>query len=166
MVDLLFDIVSKVDWQEVDNVFNQVVKELVMCFDFCGIDIKIVWKGDEVVEFILFIEECVKVVVDVFKEKLICCDILLKVFEVGELQVLGKMYKVIGVFKQGISSENVKKIIKFICDVGFKNVKIQIQGDEVWVISKKCDDLQVVIVMLKKVDLDVVLQFVNYCQLW
>ena len=74
----------------------------------------------------------------------------------------GKTYKVTGTIKQGISSENAKKITKLIRDDGPKNVKTQIQGDEVRVSSKKRDDLQAVIAMLKKADLDVALQFVNY----
>lgn len=80
----------------------------------------------------------------------------------GEPQASGKTYKVTGALKQGISSENAKKITKLIRDAGPKNVKTQIQGDEVRVTSKKRDDLQAVIAMLKKADLDVALQFVNY----
>ena len=67
-----------------------------------------------------------------------------------------------GALKQGITSENAKKITKLIRDEGPKTVKTQIQGDEVRVTSKKRDDLQAVIAMLKKADLDVALQFVNY----
>ena len=74
----------------------------------------------------------------------------------------GKTYKVSGTIKQGISSEDAKKITKLIRDEGPKGVKTQIQGDEVRVSSKKRDDLQAVIAMLKKADLDVALQFVNY----
>ena len=70
--------------------------------------------------------------------------------------------QVSGTIKQGISSENAKKITKLIRDEGPKGVKTQIQGDEVRVSSKKRDDLQSVISMLKGADLDVALQFVNY----
>ena len=73
-----------------------------------------------------------------------------------------KTYKVTGTIKQGISSENAKKITKLIRDDGPKTVKTQIQGDDVRVTSKKRDDLQAVIAMLKSADLDVALQFVNY----
>ena len=64
--------------------------------------------------------------------------------------------------KQGISSEDAKKITKIIRDEGPKGVKAQIQGDEIRVSSKKRDDLQAVIALLKGSDLDVALQFVNY----
>ena len=90
------------------------------------------------------------------------CDVSMKAFDIGEPQASGKTYKVTGTLKQGISSETAKKITKLIRDDGPKNVKTQIQGDEVRVSSKKRDDLQAVIAMLKKADLDVALQFVNY----
>jgi len=98
----------------------------------------------------------------VFKEKLIRRDISMKAFDVGEPQASGKTFKVSGTIKQGISSEDAKKITKLIRDEGPKGVKAQIQGDEVRVSSKKRDDLQAVIALLKKADLEVALQFVNY----
>ncbi|MGB8502903.1 DUF520 family protein, partial [Mycobacterium sp.] len=74
----------------------------------------------------------------------------------------GKTYKITGTLKQGISSEAAKKITKLVRDEGPKSVKTQIQGDEIRVSSKKRDDLQAVIALLKGADLDVALQFVNY----
>jgi cyclic-di-GMP-binding protein len=162
MADSSFDIVSKVDRQEVDNALNQAAKELATRFDFRGTDTKIAWTGDETVELTSSTEERVKAAVDVFKEKLIRRDISMKAFDAGEPQASGKTYKVTGALKQGINSESAKKITKLIRDEGPKNVKTQIQGDEVRVTSKSRDDLQAVIAMLKKADLDVALQFVNY----
>src|ERR1700752_2040165 len=162
MADSSFDVVSKVDHQEVDNALNQAAKELAPRFDFRGTDTKIAWKGEDAIELTSSTEERVKAAVDVFKEKLIRRDISLKAFDAGEPQASGKTYKVTGALKQGISSENAKKITKLIRDEGPKNVKTQIQGEEVRVTSKKRDDLQAVIAMLKKSDLDVALQFVNY----
>ena len=162
MADSSFDIVSKVDHQEVDNALNQAAKELATRFDFRGTDTKIAWTGDEAIELTSSTEERVKAAVDVFKEKLIRRDISMKAFEAGEPQPSGKTYKVTGTLKQGISGEDAKKITKLIRDEGPKNVKTQIQGDEVRVTSKKRDDLQAVIAMLKQADLDVALQFVNY----
>ena len=162
MADSSFDIVSKVDRQEVDNALNPAAKELATRFDFRGTDTKIAWKGDETVELTSSTEERVKAAVDVFKEKLIRREISMKAFEAGEPQASGKTYKVTGTLKQGINAENAKKITKLIRDEGPKTVKTQIQGDEVRVSSKKKDDLQTVIAMLKKADLDVAVQFVNY----
>jgi uncharacterized protein YajQ (UPF0234 family) len=159
MADSSFDVVSKIDRQEVDNALNQAAKELSTRFDFRGTD---TWKGEEAIELTSSTEERVKAAVDVFKEKLIRRDISLKAFDAGEPQASGKTYKVTGTLKQGISSESAKKITKLIRDEGPKTVKTQIQGEEVRVSSKKRDDLQAVIAMLKKADLDVALQFVNY----
>ena len=161
MADSSFDIVSKVDRQEVDNALNQAAKELSTRFDFRGTDTKIAWKGDEAIELTSSTEERVKAAVDVFKEKLIRRDISMKAFDAGEPQASGKTYKVSGTLKQGIDSENAKKITKLIRDEGPKTVKTQIQGDEVRVTSKKRDDLQAVQALLKKADLEVALQFVE-----
>ena len=163
MADSSFDVVSKVDRQEVDNALNQAAKELATRFDFRGTDTTIEWKGDEAIEHhVSSTEERVKAAVDVFKEKLVRRDISMKAFDAGEPQASGKTYKVSGTLKQGISSENAKKITKLIRDEGPKGVKAQIQGDEIRVSSKKRDDLQAVIALLKGADLDVALQFVNY----
>src|SRR5689334_19457453 len=162
MADSSFDIVSKVDRQEVDNALNQAAKELATRFDFRGTDTSIAWKGDEAIELTSSTEERVKAAVDVFKEKLIRRDISLKAFDAGEPAASGKTYKITGTLVQGISPENAKKIAKKIRDEGPKGVKAQIQGDELRVSGKKRDDLQAVIALLKGTDLDVALQFVNY----
>ena len=162
MADSSFDVVSKVDRQEVDNALNQAAKELSTRFDFRGTDTTIEWQGEEGVILVSSTEERVKAAVDVFKEKLIRRDISMKAFDAGDPQASGKTYKVIGSIKQGISSEHAKKVTKLIRDEGPKGVKAQIQGDEIRVSSKKRDDLQAVQALLKQADLDVALQFVNY----
>ncbi|MUL81590.1 MULTISPECIES: YajQ family cyclic di-GMP-binding protein [unclassified Mycolicibacterium] len=162
MADSSFDVVSKVDRQEVDNALNQAAKELSTRFDFRGTETSIAWKGEEVIELTSTTEERVKAAVDVFKEKLVRRDISMKAFDAGEPQASGKTYKVSGDIKQGISSEQAKKITKIIRDEGPKGVKAQIQGEEIRVSSKKRDDLQAVQALLRGADLDVALQFVNY----
>ena len=162
MADSSFDIVSKVDRQEVDNALNQAAKELSTRFDFRGTDTTIEWKGEETIEIVSSTEERAKAAVDVFKEKLIRRDISMKAFDAGDPQPSGKKYRISGTLKQGISSENAKKVTKLIRDDGPKGVKAQIQGDEIRVSSKKRDDLQEVIALLKGADLEVALQFVNY----
>jgi uncharacterized protein YajQ (UPF0234 family) len=162
MADSSFDIVSKVDRQEVDNALNQAAKELSTRFDFRGTDTSIAWKGEEGIELTSSTEERIKAAIDVFKEKLIRRDISMKAFDAGEPQASGKTFKVNGTLKQGIDSENAKKITKLIRDDGPKTVKTQIQGEEIRVTSKKRDDLQAVQALLRGADLDVALQFVNY----
>ena len=162
MADSSFDVVSKLDRQEVDNALNQAAKELGTRYDFRGTDTKIAWKGDEAIELSSSTEERVKAAVDVFKEKLIRRDISLKAFDAGEPQASGKTFKVTGTLKEGITSEHAKKITKLIRDEGPKSVKTQIQGEEVRVSSKSRDDLQAVQSLLKGADIEVALQFVNY----
>jgi len=162
VADSSFDIVSKVDRQEVDNALNQAGKELSTRFDFRGTDTTVAWKGEEAIEIVSSTEERAKAAVDVFKEKLVRRDISMKAFDAGEPQASGKTYKVSGTLKQGIDAEQAKKITKLIRDDGPKGVKAQIQGEEIRVSSKKRDDLQAVIALLKGADLDVALQFVNY----
>ena len=120
MADSSFDIVSKVDRQEADNALNQAAKELATRFDFRGTDTTIAWTGEEVIEIISSTEERAKAAVDVFKEKLIRRDISMKAFDAGDPQPSGKTYRVSGTLKQGISSENAKKVTKLIRDEGPK----------------------------------------------
>jgi len=162
VADSSFDVVSKVDRQEVDNALNQTAKEIATRFDFRNTGASIEWSGDESIVITADTEDRVKAALDVFKEKLIRRDLSLKSFETGEPMQSGKVYKLTGTLVQGISQENAKKITKLIRDEGPKGVKAQIQGDELRVSSKKRDDLQAIIALLKNADLDVALQFVNY----
>ncbi|KQU61187.1 MULTISPECIES: YajQ family cyclic di-GMP-binding protein [Rhodococcus] len=165
MADSSFDVVSKVDRQEVDNALGQAAKELATRFDFRGSDTSIEWSGSGEAETIVITsesEEKVKAALDVFKEKLIRRDVSLKAFETNDPAASGKVYKVTGKLVQGISTENAKKISKKIRDDGPKGVKAQIQGDELRVSSKKRDDLQAIQQLLKSEDFGIALQFVNY----
>ena len=165
MADSSFDVVSKVDRQEVDNALGQAAKELATRFDFRGSDTSIEWSGSGEAETIVITsesEEKVKAALDVFKEKLIRRDVSLKAFETNDPAASGKVYKVTGKLVQGISTENAKKISKKIRDDGPKGVKAQIQGDELRVSSQKLDDLQAIQQLLKNEDFGIALQFVNY----
>ena len=79
-----FDIVSKVDRQEVDNALNQAAKELSQRYDFRGTDTSIEWKGEEVVEIYANAEECTQAAKDVFIEKLVRRGISMKTVDFGE----------------------------------------------------------------------------------
>jgi uncharacterized protein YajQ (UPF0234 family) len=162
MADSSFDVVSKLDRQEVDNALNQAAKELSQRYDFRGTNTKIEWSGEENIVITSDAEERAQAGLEVFKEKLIRRDISLKAFDAGEVVASGKTYKVTGTLVQGIDSEKAKKITKAIRDEGPKGVKAQIQGEELRVSSKKRDDLQEVIALLKNKDFDIALQFVNY----
>lgn len=162
MADSSFDVVSKVERQEVDNALHQAAKELSTRFDFRGTGAAIEWSGDETITLTADTEERLNAALDVFKEKLIRRDISLKAFDAGEPAQSGKIYKLSGTLVQGISSENAKKISKKIREEGPKGVKAQIQGEELRVSSKKRDDLQAIIALLKSEDFGIALQFVNY----
>jgi uncharacterized protein YajQ (UPF0234 family) len=162
VADPSFDVVSKVDRQEVDNAVNQAGKELSTRFDFRGTGASVAWAGEEGITIQAETEERCTAAVEVFKEKLIKRNISLKAFEVGEPAVSGKIYKVTGKIVQGIESDKAKKISKTIRDEGPKGVQAQIQGDQLRVSAKKKDDLQAVIALLKSKDFEIALQFTNY----
>jgi cyclic-di-GMP-binding protein len=157
-----FDVVSKVDHQEVDNAVNQAAKELANRFDFRGTGATVRWAGELAVIVEAETEERVKAALEVFKEKLIKRGISLKAFEAGEPAVSGKVCKVQGQIIEGIAQDKAKKISKFIRDEGPKGVQAQIQGDQLRVSGKKKDQLQEVIALLKAEDFGVALQFTNY----
>ncbi len=156
-----FDVVSKVDRQEVDNALNQAAKEISQRYDFKGVDASIDWSGETIV-MRANSEERVKAVLDVFQTKLIKRGVSLKALDTGEPKASGKEYRLEATLKEGLSQENAKKVSKIIREQGPKTVKAQITGDELRVTSKNRDDLQAVIALLKDADLDVALQFVNY----
>jgi cyclic-di-GMP-binding protein len=162
MADSSFDVVSKVDRQEVDNALNQAAKELSQRFDFRGTNASISWAGEEGVALQADTEERVNAALEVFRDKLVKRGISLKVLDAGEPQASGKTYKISATIKQGIESDTAKKIAKIIRDEGPKGVQAQIQGDQLRVTSKKRDDLQAVQQLLRGQDLDVALQFDNY----
>ncbi len=161
MADASFDIVSKVDRQEVDNALNQVAKEISQRYDFKGVGAEIRWSGESVV-MKANSEDRVNAVLDVFKEKLIKRGVSLKALEASEPRSSGRDYVIDASLEQGISQDNAKKLAKIIRDEGPKGVKAQVQGDELRVTSKSRDDLQSVIALLKGKDLDFAVQFTNY----
>ena len=162
MADSSFDIVSKVERQEVDNALNQTEKELRTRFDFKNTGATIEWTGELSVELTAGTEERVMAALDVFKDKLIKRSISLKALESGDPRLSGKEYKISATLQSGLTQEQAKKLGKIIRDEGPKGVKPQVQGDELRVSSKKRDDLQTVIALIKEQDLDFPVQFTNY----
>jgi len=157
-----FDIVSKINRQEVDNALNQAAKEIGTRFDFRGVGASIAWSGDHAVEIKANSEERAKAVLDVFKEKLVKRTVSLKVLDADEPKLSGKEYRLHIGLKEGISQDDARKISKIIRDEGPKGVRAQVQGDELRVFSKKKDELQEIQGLLKGKELDLALQFVNY----
>lgn len=161
--DSSFDVVSKLDRQEVDNAVNQTAKEISQRYDFRGVDAGVELSGDTITLQANSAER-VLAVLDVLQSKLFRRGVSLKVLDLGdkEPRPSGKIYKLVCPLKEGLTQEVAKKVAKAIREQGPKGVKATIQGDEVRVSSKSRDDLQSVIALLKELDVDVPLQFVNY----
>ena len=161
MADPSFDIVSKVERQEVDNALNQAAKEAATRYDFKGTGASIAWSGESIAIKAGSQERCAALL-DVFKEKLVKRQISLKTLEAGEPEQSGKEYRLSATVSEGISQDDAKKVAKVIREQGPKGVQPQIQGDQMRVSAKKKDDLQSVIALLKGHDFDFALQFTNY----
>ncbi|ANE47598.1 hypothetical protein SY83_16385 [Paenibacillus swuensis] len=155
-----FDIVSKVDLQEMDNAITQAEKEIANRFDFKGSKSSIKLEKEELVvasddEFKL------TNVLDILQSKMTKRGISIKNLDYGKVepasrQTVRQRIKL----KVGIDQENAKKINILIRDSKLK-VKSQIQGDSIRVTAKSKDDLQNVIQLLRKADLPLDLQFTN-----
>jgi cyclic-di-GMP-binding protein len=157
-----FDIVSKLDRQEVDNALNQAGKEIGTRFDFRGVGASISWSGEHAVDIRANSEERALAVLDVFKDKLVKRGVSLKTLDADDPKLSGKEYRLAVALTEGITQDNAKKISKIIRDEGPKGVRAQVQGEELRVSAKKKDDLQTVISLLKGKDFDFAVQFVNY----
>ncbi|GAA1679221.1 UPF0234 protein [Citricoccus zhacaiensis] len=158
--DSTFDVVSKVDKQEISNALNQAQKEIAQRYDFKGVGAEVDFSGESILMKAAS-EERVKAVLDVFQSKLVKRGISLKSLEAGEPYASGKEYRMEATIKEGIDQPTAKKITKLIRDEGPKSIKATIQGDELRVSSKSRDDLQATIAMLKDFE-DADLQFINF----
>lgn len=161
MADSSFDIISKIDQMELDNAFNQCDRELATRFDFKNTGTKVEKTGTKVV-IESDTEERAKAALDVFKDKLVKRTVSLKHLEASDPKLSGKTYIISCEFKEGISTENAKKIAKFLKESGPKSLKTQIQGDELRVSSKSRDDLQVAISLVKQESWEFAVQFTNF----
>jgi uncharacterized protein YajQ (UPF0234 family) len=163
MADASFDVVSKVDRQEVDNALNQTAKEIGQRFDFKGTGASIAWSGDEGVVIAANSDDRVKAILEVFKERLIKRQVSLKALDHEEPEPAGGNTSRLPVtIRQGIDVEKARAIVKKIKSDAPKGVHVAVQGDSVRVSSKKRDDLQAVIALLKNADMGIPLQFENY----
>jgi uncharacterized protein YajQ (UPF0234 family) len=163
VADSSFDVVSKVDRAELDNAVNQASKEISTRFDFRNVGASVSWTDNkEAVEVGADTEDRAKAALEVFRDKVVKRGISLKAIDPSDPRTSGKGVKIRVGIKEGITDDNAKKITKLIRDEAPKGVHAQIQGDQVRVSSKKRDDLQTVISLLKESDLDLALQFTNY----
>jgi len=156
-----FDVVSEINKVELVNSMDQANKEISNRFDFKGSDARIEGKDFEIT---LYADDDFKLgqVRDVFINKLSKRGIDLRVLDEGKKEkISGNKLKEIIKLKNGISTEDGKKIVKVIKDSKLK-VQASIQGETVRVTGAKRDDLQEVIQLLKKEVTDMPLQFNNF----
>ncbi|SET41291.1 YajQ family cyclic di-GMP-binding protein [Paenibacillus sp. NFR01] len=156
-----FDIVSKMDMQELTNAVHQTEKEIENRFDFKNSKSNLKLEKDALIiqsddEYKL------NAVIDILQSKMVKRGITLKNMDFGKIEPasLGSVRQRLGL-KQGIDQENAKKINVLIRDSKLK-VKSQIQGDQIRVTGKNRDDLQSIIQLLRKADLPLDLQFMNF----
>ncbi len=155
-----FDIVSKVDMQEVDNAVNQAVKEIGQRYDFKGTTNEVELENDSL-RILAADDYKLQAIKDILIGKLVRRNVSPKCFDYGkEEPASGGAVRVRAAIVQGISKEKGKEIVKAIKDSKLK-VQAQIMEDQVRVSGKKIDDLQAVIQTLKGKDMGIELQFEN-----
>jgi len=163
MAENSFDIVSKVDMQEVSNAIQQAMKEIGQRFDFRGskssLDLD---KEKGEIHIVSDDEYKLKSVIDILQSKLIKREVPLKSLNYGRIEdAASGTVKQIVTLQQGIPAEKSKEIVKVLKNSKLK-VQSEIQKDQLRVRAKKIDDLQSAIKLLKEQDFDIHLEFVNY----
>lgn len=156
-----FDIVSKIDLQEVRNAIDQASKEIGQRFDFKGSKSEIRLEDKDIV-IVSDDEYKLKSVLDILQSKLVKRGVPLKALGYGKIEpAAGGTVRQTLTLQQGIPQEAAKEIVKEIKNSKFK-VQAQIQGDQVRVSGKSKDELQSVIQYLKGKDFKINMQFANY----
>lgn len=161
--DHSFDIVSKVDMQEVTNAVQQALKEISHRFDFRGSKSAIELNREKGEILVISDDDFrLKSVLDILQDKLVKRKVSLKALQYGKVEsAFAGTVKQLITLQQGIHVDKAREIVKAI-----KNTKIraqaEIQKDQVRVRAKKIDDLQSVIQMLKDRDFGIHMEFVNY----
>jgi cyclic-di-GMP-binding protein len=160
--DNSFDIVSKVDLQEVRNAIEQALKEIRQRFDLKDSHSEVRLEGNDTIQLASVNEYKLEAVKDILGQKLVKRGVSLKNLTYGQVEpAAGQSVRQKISLQQGIPIERAKEIVKLIKDAK-KKAQASIQGDTVRVSSKDRDELQSIIAMLRARDLGVELQFTNY----
>jgi uncharacterized protein YajQ (UPF0234 family) len=158
-----FDIVSEINWQEVDNAVNQTRKEIQTRYDFKGSKSSVEMnQKDKTITLHADDDFKLRSLNDILQNKLVRRNVPLKAmkYKPAEEAHGGILRQVIEI-QQGINSDNARKIVKMIKDTKLK-VQAAIQDEQVRVSGKSKDDLQTIITLVKEAKLDFAVQFVNY----
>jgi uncharacterized protein YajQ (UPF0234 family) len=157
-----FDIVSKVDMQEVRNAIDQAIKEVRQRFDLKDSNSEIHLEGNDAIQLASANEYKLEAVKDILGQKLVKRGVSLKNMTYGKVEpAAGQSVRQKISLQQGIPIERAKEIVKLVKD-SKKKAQASIQGDTVRVSSKDRDELQSIIAMLRGKDLGVELTFTNY----
>ena len=157
-----FDVVSKVDVQEVRNAIDQALKEVNARFDLKDSKSEIKMEGNETIQLASADEYKLKAVIEILSHKMVKRNVPLKSLVYGKLEpASGSSVRQKITLQQGIPGEKAKEIVKVVKD-SKKKAQASIQSDTVRVSSKDRDTLQEVIAMLKGHDFGIDLQFTNY----
>ena len=157
-----FDVVSKIDLQEVANAIQQALKEVHTRFDLKGSKSDIGMEGKEAIVLSSADEYKLKAVTDVLQTKLVKRQVPLKGLQYQAIEpAAGSTVRQKITLQQGIPIEQAREIVKLIKDSKLK-VQASIQGDTVRVSGKDRDTLQQVIGMLRNKDFGIDMQFTNY----
>jgi uncharacterized protein YajQ (UPF0234 family) len=157
-----FDVVSKIDQQELDNALNQARKEIGGRFDFKNSKTEIAYDGKKIITVISDDELKMKNVMDIVQSKAVKRGIDIKAFEFGTLEPAAQntVRQTITV-RSGIPKDKSKPLMEAIKSLKLK-ITAQYQDEQIRVSGKSRDDLQKVIAHLKSMDYELPLQFVNY----
>jgi uncharacterized protein YajQ (UPF0234 family) len=162
MPDNSFDIVSKIDLQEVSNAMQQAMKEIHTRFDLKDSKSNIVLEGKDAIVLSSADEFKLKAINDVFQQKLVKRGVPLKGLTYGKIETAaGSTVRQRITMQQGIPIEKAREIVKKIKD-SKKKVQASIQGDLVRVSGRDRDSLQEIIALLKNSDFGIDMQFTNY----
>ena len=160
--DNSFDVVSKVELQEVKNAIEQATKEVNARFDLKNSKSKIELEKEEAIQLASADEYSLTAVIEILSQKLVKRGISLKNLEYEKLeQAAGQSVRQKIKLKQGIAGENAKKIVAAVKDSKLK-VQASIQGETVRIVGKDKDALQQVMSKLRGGDFGVELQFTNF----
>jgi len=162
MAENSFDIVSKVDLQEVSNAIQNALKEIHTRFDLKNTKSDIQLEGKEAIVLSSADEYKLKAVNDILQGKLVKRGVPLKALTYGPVEpAAGSTVRQRITMQQGIPTEKAKEIVKLIKD-SKKKVQASIQGDTVRVSGKDRDTLQDIIALLRQSDFGIDMQFTNY----
>jgi uncharacterized protein YajQ (UPF0234 family) len=162
MPENTFDIVSKLDLQEVSNAIQQALKEVHTRFDLKDSKSNIELDGKEAIVLHSIDEYKLKAVNDILQQKLVKRGVSLKGLTYGAVEpAAGGTAKQRVTMQQGIPIEKAREIVKLVKD-SKKKVQASIQADSVRVSGKDRDSLQEIIALLRQRDFGIDLQFTNY----